>query len=483
MVLEDSIHQHRNALPVGHSWGALGVHFDITTMYIAPPSNVIQALPRAMVTGHTPLENTKFVLNGTGVAGLFGGEEAVASIALVHIFEGRRWFGWYNSPGSYIMGMRFSRLASSAVPSLSRDKREQVQTDLGSLFEYNGRKGPKFRAVHSGATFQETGHLAALFMKECTELHAIPIKGRQTQPVSVTIANLHHVPHREECPTLHRRRAPVYASVPILVSLGTCVACGWYHDWFSFAVILFGIIVSGISCLVIGSGTFRFTHPEPAPGSPPGDGILGCEEGIALLKGQEGAVNAVTRGRFSLLFRSKDARRSVRLIRMCSIILVIQAIAQLILVPQSSLFGQFMFVASVAVSWLYNLWLWSFDREKVQRDLLMKVLGKPLLPKYVLGTRTSMVIFVLLALDLDDPEDVMNFLLPPSTRAWKIWKAAVIRRLRSHKKLEFDASDWEDSSLSDEERQMLETLFKDAQDAYEGFKEHEEQILFCSKIK
>ncbi|KAI5999879.1 hypothetical protein F5J12DRAFT_895119 [Pisolithus orientalis] len=434
-------------------------------MYIPPLSNAIQALPRAMVTGHTPLENTKFVLNSTGVAGLFGGEEAVASIALVHVFEGRRWFGWYNSPGSYIMGMRFSRLASSAVPSLSRDKRKQVQTDLGSLFEYNGRKGPKFRAVHSGATFQETGHLAALFMKECTELHAIPIEGRQTQPVSVTIANLHHVPRHEECPTLHRR------------------PCGWYHDWFSFVVILFGIIVSGISCLVIGSGTFRFTHPEPAPGSPPGDGILGCEEGIALLKGQEGAVNAVTRGRFSLLFRSKDARRSVRLIRMCSIILVIQAIAQLILVPQSSLFGQFMFVASVAVSWLYNLWLWSFDREKVQRDLLMKVLGKPLLPKYVLGTRTSMVIFVLLALDLDDPEDIMNFLLPPSTRAWQIWKAAVIRRLRSHKKLEFDASDWDDSSLSDKERQMLETLFKDAQDAYEGFKKHEEQILSYSKIQ
>ncbi|KAI6146178.1 hypothetical protein BKA82DRAFT_165022 [Pisolithus tinctorius] len=436
-----------------------------------------------MVTGHTPLENTKFVLNGTGVAGLFGGEEAVASIASVHVFAGRRWLGWYNSPGSYIMGMRFSRLASSAIVSLPQDNREQVQTDLGSLFEYNGQKGPKFRAVHSGATLSETGHLAALFMKECTELHAIRIKGRQTQPVNVTIANLHHVPPREKSPKLLRSRAPFYASVPVLVSLGTCAACGWYQDWFSFAVILFGVIVSGISCLVIGSGTFRFMHPEPAPGSPPGDGILGCEEEIALLKGREGAVNAVTRGRFSLIFWSKDARRSVGLIRMCSIILVIQAIAQLILVPQSSLFGQFMFVASVAVSWLYNLWLWSFDKEKVQRELLKEVLDDPPLSKYVLGTRTSMVIFVLLALDLDDPEDVMNFLLPPSTRAWKIWKAAVIRRLRSHKKLEFDASDWDDSSLSGEEQQMLKTLFKDAQDAYEGFKEHEEQILSCSKIK
>ncbi|KAI6042772.1 hypothetical protein EDC04DRAFT_2563661 [Pisolithus marmoratus] len=440
-----------------------------------------------MVTSYTPLENTKFILNGTGVAGLFGGEEAVASIALVHVFEGRKWLGWYNSPGSYIMGMRFSGLAYSAVPSLPRDEQEHVQTDLqtdlASLFEYHGRKGPKFRAVHSGSTFQETGHLAALFMKECTEERPIRINGRETQPVSVTIANLNHVPPREACPTMNRRSAPFYASVPILVSMGACAACGRYQDWFSFAVILFGIIVSGVSCRVIGSGTFRFMHPEPAQGSPPGDGILGCDEEVVLLKGEEGAVNAVTRGRFSLLFKSQHARRTVKLIRMCSVILVIQAIAQLILVPQSSPFGQLMFVVSVAVSWLYNLWLWSIDKEKVQRDILMDTLGRPRLPRYILGTRTSMVIFVLLALELDNPEDVMNFLLPPNTTAWRIWKAAVIKRLRNNEKLSLDASDWDDSSLSDQDRKMLETLSQDAHDAYEGFQQYKENILPQSKTQ
>ncbi|KAI6097542.1 hypothetical protein F5141DRAFT_464277 [Pisolithus sp. B1] len=482
--IDQRVERSRNDLESGPLPFALLTRSSISLpMYIPPLSNVVRAVPRAMVTDHIPLESSRFILNSTGVAGLFGGEEAVASIALVHVFEGRRWFGWYNSPGSYIMGMRFNRLARSAVPSLSRDKREHVQTDLASLFEYHGQKGPKFRAVHSGTTFQETGHLAALFMQECTESHAIRIEGRETQPVSVTIANLDYVPPHEVFPTLHRRRAPFYAGVPIVVSMSTCVVCGWYGEWYSFSVILFGIIVSGISCLVIGSGTFRFTHPEPAPGSPPGDGILGCDEGVVLLKGQEGAVNAVTRGRFSLLFECKDARRSVRFIRMCSVILVIQAVAQLILVPQSTLFGQLMFVVSVAVSWLYNLWLWSIDKEKVQRDLLMKVLHKPRLTKYILGTRTSMVIFVLLALDMDDPEDVINFLLPPNTRAWQIWKAAVIKRLRNHEKLRFDASDWDDSSLLEGERQMLKTLFKDAQHAYEGFDLYREQILPCSKLQ
>ncbi|KIK21845.1 hypothetical protein PISMIDRAFT_103357 [Pisolithus microcarpus 441] len=306
--------------------------------------------------------------------------------------------------------MRFSQLARSAIPSISRSGGELAQTDLASLFEYHGQKGPKFRVVHSGITFRETGHLAALFMKECMELHAVPIRGRETQPVSVTIANLDHVPRHEEFPTLHRSRAPFYASVPILVSVGTCVACGCYDDWFSFSVILFGIIVNGISCLVIGSGTFRFKHPEPAPGSPPADGILGCDEGVVLLKGQEGA-------------------------------------------------------------------------EKIQRDLLMKILGRPRLTKFILGTRTSMVAFVLLALDVDDPEDLINFFLPFNTRIWQIWKAAVIGRLRNHEKLTFDASAWDEPSLLEGERQMLETLFKDAQQAYEGFEQYRERILPCSKMQ
>ncbi|KAI6042773.1 hypothetical protein EDC04DRAFT_883402 [Pisolithus marmoratus] len=452
-------------------------------MYIPLLSNVLQATPRTMVTSYTPLESTKFILNGTGVAGLFGGEEAIASIALVHIFEERKWLGWYNSPGSYIMGMRFSGLAYSAVPPLFECEHEDVQIDLASLFEYHGRKGPKFRAVHSGSTFQETGHRAALFMRECIERRSTRISGRKSQPVSVTIANLDGVSSHDKRSMRYRRRGPLYASIPILVSIGTCAACSWYHDWFSFTAILFGIIVSGISCRVIGSGTFNFTYPEPAPGSPSRDGILCHDEGVILLKGKEKVVNAVTRGKFSLLFKCKDARRSVRLIRMCSVILVIQAIAQLILVSQSSPFGQLMFVVSVAVSWLYNLWLWSFDKEKVQRDILMEILGRPSLSKYILGTRTSMVIFVLLALDLDDPKDVMNFLLPPNTRAWQIWKKAVITRLKNHEKLSFDASDWDDSSPSDQERQLLETLSADAHEAYEGFQQHKKNILPQSKMQ
>ncbi|KAG6329544.1 hypothetical protein ID866_9544 [Astraeus odoratus] len=310
-------------------------------------------------------------------------------------------------------------------------------------------------------------------MMECAESRGEVIKTRQTQPLGVAIVDLPLASELNESPTLSQPLAPYYASAPILTSLGTCAAAGWYQDWFSFFMILLGTVVSGVSCLVIGSGEFLFTHPEPAIGSPPGDGILSSEEGIILLRREEGAVNAVTRGRFSLLFKSRDASRNIRL---CSIFLVMQSIAQLILIPQSSLFGQLMFVASLAVSWAYNLWLGSFDNKKVQREILLKVLSKPKITKFVLGTRTSTAVFTLLVLNLTNPEHLMDVLLPSNTRVWNKWKATIINKLKNHCELEFDSSNWDGTTFSDSEKSLLKTFFKDAQEAYEGFKLYDGEI-------
>jgi len=56
-------------------------------------------------------------------------------------------------------------------------------------------------------------------------------------------------------------------------------------------MILLGMVISGVSCLVIGSGTFIIRDAEPALGSPPGDGIISSEKEYVLLKKKEGAVS------------------------------------------------------------------------------------------------------------------------------------------------------------------------------------------------
>ncbi|KAF8129030.1 hypothetical protein EV363DRAFT_1432897 [Boletus edulis] len=115
--------------------------------------------------------------------------------------------------------------------------------------------------------------------------------------------------------------------------------------------------VQSAQCMEISD--FVFTHPEPAKGSPAGDGILGSDKEIVLLRGTEGAVNSITRG--------------------------------------GSPFVSLMLLASIGVSALYNAWLSSFDKEKINRKLLFqRVLASPTLTKYTLVTHTTAVVFMLL---------------------------------------------------------------------------------------
>ncbi|EGO20228.1 hypothetical protein SERLADRAFT_400382 [Serpula lacrymans var. lacrymans S7.9] len=60
-----------------------------------------------------PLQHSDFTLDASGVAGFFGGDEAISAMATVHMYESRKWLGWYNSPGSYTVAKRYGQLANS----------------------------------------------------------------------------------------------------------------------------------------------------------------------------------------------------------------------------------------------------------------------------------------------------------------------------------------------------------------------------------
>ncbi|KAH7922978.1 hypothetical protein BV22DRAFT_1036887 [Leucogyrophana mollusca] len=414
-----------------------------------------------------PLENSHFTLDTSGVAGFFGGDEAVSAMATVHVYEGRRWLGWYNSPGAYEIGKRYGRLANSRFwdglfPG--------VNTDPATLFELDGLKGPKYRAAQSGTIIPQTSHLGALFARECEARSAEKVQGRTTTPVGVTIVGLSHVPEFVMNPKRLRTYSGLVASIPITVSIGTCIICGLFEDWYCFTMILLGIVSSGISCFVIGSGKFTFDHPRPAAGAPKGDGVMFTESEVIILKGEEAAVNTVTRGKFSLRFSSEPVYRNIG---WCSMLLTIQFVAQLLLIPQGTLFGQLMFVASLGVSWGYNSYLSSLDKEKIQREILMKhVLLNPPMKKYMLGTRSAMAVFVLLVLEPAEPLQLLDEFVPNETRVWRKWKDTVVQRVATKEKLHFEASDSDIEGFTGEEKKLLGTLFSDTQGAYDGYVYH-----------
>lgn len=370
------------------------------------------------------------------------------------------------------MGKPLMRLARSVSPY----EDGMVQVDLATLLEYNDLKGPKFTAVRSGTSMQETGHVAALLEKLCVaSITTTGQAGRMgTQPLSVTIAKLGEPPR-----PIAKVQSPIpyvtyFATIPVLVSIVTCALSAIYSDWYAFAIILSGTFANGWASMNLGFGTFCFTHPDQSQHWTRGDGILDSRDGCVLLKGAEASVRAVTLGRFLFLFPSDFA--SLRL-GVCSVSLIMQSLAMLILIPQSSFFGQLMITTSLAISWLYNLWVWTFDKEKILHELVKNVLGRPIFTKFILRTHTSMLVFIALALELKDRTEIMRVFAVPSTAAWEKWKELVIERLTTERELKFDVRDWNCDGFCELDKLVLGSLLNDAMVAYDLFKRHEDVIV------
>jgi hypothetical protein len=202
------------------------------------------------------------------------------------------------------------------------------------------------------------------------------------------------------------------------------------------------------------------------------------QNGVIILKGKEKNVNAITKGKFSLQLKGAPEYTAVGL---CSLLLEVQFLLQLLLIPQGSLFGQIMFLTSVVASWAYNSFLASLDKGKLQRKLFFNTIG--LHQKVMLGfeasTRTSMAAFACFVLCEDLPRPLkgiepMKFLLeflPNETPVWQKWRAQVVAQVEKEEdeKSIFQPGNVDMSGLTSNEQTLLATLLQDANDAYEGY--------------
>ncbi|KAG2362395.1 hypothetical protein BDR07DRAFT_1460919 [Suillus spraguei] len=430
-----------------------------------------------------------FDLDVSGVAGFFGGEEAISAMQTIHLYRYRKWIGWYNSPGSWNVGKKFGILANSRWwDGLFPGPNE----DPAKFFELDGKRGPKYVASRSGSVLEHTGHLAYLIMQMSKEEQGCEVPGRVSKKCKVTIIETQpifkqegtpkeadgrmkntsageggppketHTKEGDTCKKKHEKE-PVREILPhcdsklrmfaavltIAVSFTTCALCGWTYDWFCCSMILLGIISSGMSSFVIGSASLELQGVKPAPTAPPGDGMLMDGDDIVLLLGKEENVATITRGKFTLNYqpwvRWKSSRKEKRkhsvpsdgtesansnhkkdletgvennpsdrglnqeavpmkdeyaAIGLCSLLLIIQLLGQLLLIPQGTLFGQIMFLSSFAASWAYNLYLSSIDKENIQQELLLRILNldEQHIKTYSLGTRTTAAVFACLML-------------------------------------------------------------------------------------
>ncbi|KAG2343631.1 hypothetical protein BDR05DRAFT_1059521 [Suillus weaverae] len=418
-----------------------------------------------------------FTLDSAGVAGFFGGDETLSAMATVHLYRGRRWLGWYNSPGSYTVAKKYGQLANSRLwdglfPGPNPEPAE--------AFGLDGKPGPRYVASLSG-TDMTTGHLAYLAIQRSRELEGVTIQGEpstETLPAAVTVIHVGDVRDMHRVGMMSTSHA-LLATIPITISIATCLSCAVAVDWLAFSLILLGIISSGISCFVIGTARLHLRAPKTVtPGVPPGDGLLLTPRDVVVLKGSEKDVNAITKGHFLLEMHGGPEYRSVG---WCSLLLLAQFLLQLLLIPQATLFGQIMFLSSLAASWIYNSFLSSLESEKIQGDLFCQALQveKDSIQKYCLHNRRSQAVFACSILsdgietnDDFDAERMLSLFVPNKTRVWNLWRKKVAAQLKStcpDKKFHVTAKEKE--GLCEAQCKLLQTFLEDAQLAFEAYRE------------
>lgn len=208
-----------------------------------------------------------FDLDVSGVAGFFGGEEAISAMQNIHIYKYRKRMGWYNTSGSWNVGKKFRMLAK--------------------FIELGGKQGPKCRRW----ILEHTGYFAYLIMQICKEELGVQVKGRVTKWNKVTLIQTRPVFER----STEKEKTPV-RTIPPHVGRRAHAAI----DWFCCSKIFLGITSKGMFHLVIVSASLELQGVKSAPTAPPGYGMLMDGDCIVLLLGKEENVATITRGRFTL---------------------------------------------------------------------------------------------------------------------------------------------------------------------------------------
>jgi len=417
-----------------------------------------------------------FNLDVTGIAGFFGGEEAFAAMSSVHLVRGRQWLGWYNSPGSYIVAKKYGVLARSR---LWDGLFPGVNIDPGKMLELDGKEGPRYLGIHSGTIIDKTGHLAYLLADHCKELpsdDAVPGTEPAKTDQYLTIVHLHDypkdIPAQGDLPSVNLSPFDPIAIIPIAFSLTAAVVCAVYKDWFSSSLILLGILCNGVSCAIIGSGVLQVQGPDPSPHSPPGDGIFfatGNNGQIVLLKGSEKIVSTIVRGQYYLHYASEKKYHDIG---MSALALTLQFLVQLFIIPQGALWGQIIFLSTFAVSWLYNAYLASVDREALQKRILLSALlqyprtWKIRVPKY-----TTAVVLLTMLSESKKPLATFHSLLPNDTPVWNLLKRIIVESIKTSQDPQElwrarCTVDDEIAQLSEKEKRLLGDLITSSSQAF-----------------
>ncbi|KAI6040363.1 hypothetical protein EDC04DRAFT_1506623 [Pisolithus marmoratus] len=156
-----------------------GLQLQVDNVPIVP--RVTAAPAHRSVLFSIPLSKAHFSSDTSGVARVFGGEEATPAMATVMFMNTGN--GWGDK--FFLIHTRLASIMADFSGQNFLVVSSRVFTPSATLFEV----GPKFRAAHSGTIIDETGRMAALLSNE--RMCKYDWRGRRTRPFRIS-CSIHH---------------------------------------------------------------------------------------------------------------------------------------------------------------------------------------------------------------------------------------------------------------------------------------------------
>ncbi|KAF9485599.1 hypothetical protein BDN70DRAFT_847448 [Pholiota conissans] len=455
-----------------------------------------------------------FDLDVSGIAGFFGGDESIAAMASVNLIRYRWLLGWYNSPGSYAVSKKYGIIASQRIWDGLFPGEDSTPAEALGL---DGKHGPRFIGAKSGTAIEMTGHLSSLLFDHLKGSPSSPHAthesvSKYTSPRSSTLLPAATTAHPEaqylntltfvQMDKQSGHMPPVggdnvvmdnfikqlgigggcaaFLTTGFSIAAAVIVAVLW-NDNFCCLAIGIGIICNGLAAVIYGSATLKVIVPPVAADAVPGDGILIRGNDVVILQGPESKVASIIRGKYELTYPGGPPYHRIGFV---SMLLTVQAFSQIVLLPVATLNGQILFLGTFALSWLYNAYLASVDRDKLQFSALRKVLGLGKVSSFEKRSFqkwASVVAASTFILHPIRPDAWISKLIPNSTPVWDKWRECLVLAVEaehggSEKAPMFDMPTHGLEDWTDKDKAQLKAQLDSAKIGYEWYLNQREPI-------
>jgi hypothetical protein len=407
-------------------------------------------------------------LNLIGVISLFGGEIALSALrynALLKNVSLSLYFATVLSPGLQVVSLKmFKQMGDGLSKAISgggarADGKEIMGLSLNANYKYIG--------LHSGTNMTVASILGDTLIRKCKDKSVVEIPSTRRSPQNrnlnlkvIKLSNMSgekgskynfhvHVDHDPHC----YRNVLLY-TMPLLTIMGMALLLSLQNRMVFYLVL--SNIISNMSVAFVARGSgFGSMNVKVADNSPIGDIFIEDGANMYLVIGEENVIQYAFQNPVIVYDNSDNIIWKLLQIP-AAYVSYLMVIANIMLLPFSSVDGQVIFGCLIFFGIVQNIILSTFDRDEMLLKVTENAFTIESTQEYIFQTRSSAIAFCILKSKVEGIQPIRHLL--PNTEIYDEWFENVINIVRNP------------TSIIPRGDGLLDDLNRDLQDALTAYR-------------